>query len=355
MISAIVLTVVMFLSYYLMGSVFVKKERGTPAVLLAGFLSQLALFELLTLPAIAFGFSMRFYWIMMFLVIIAFCVVSAMRSKRGVVYPASDFCNRAISSVKRTITFKMGTEDFLMLFAILMVAALTAALVFGTHLDDDDAFYVATATTSVDTDSIFRYNPYTGDLYKELPSRYVLSPWPLYGAFWAYTLGMRPVVVFHTVFPTVLIPMAFLAMYLLGRVIWRDDPDSRIKSYGFIIALSFLHIFSAFSTWSVGMRLLIRVWQGKIVLASVILPAIFVLMLEDWDSTRVTKRMFMLTLITLTAGCFVSSMGVVLAPLTLGCLAVSRFIMKRDIFYELMLVPCCIVDVLLGCIYLVIK
>ena len=37
-------------------------------------------------------------------------------------------------------------------------------------------FYVGTATTAVETDSLYAYNPYTGAAYNVLPSRYILSP-----------------------------------------------------------------------------------------------------------------------------------------------------------------------------------
>ncbi len=249
----------------------------------------------------------------------------------------------------------MGMEDFLLLFAIVMIGFQTAALVFGIHTDDDDALYVATATTAIDMDSLYVINPYTGAEYAELPARYVLSPWPMFGAVWAFATTIRPVIVFHTVFPAVLIPMAYLAMYILGKVIWQDDEACRMKTYAFLVALSFLHIFSAFSTWSMGMRLLIRVWQGKIVLASLILMILFALMLHEWDSEKVTRRMGLYLIITMIAGCFVSSMGVLLTGATLGCLIVARFILTKNIRYCLTLLPCFLPNVVLGGIYLLIK
>ena len=69
------------------------------------------------------------------------------------------------------------------------------------HMDEDDAFYVGTATTAVETDTLYAYNPYTGAAYNVLPSRYILSPFP---AFLAVTSrlcgGLHPAIVAHTVF-----------------------------------------------------------------------------------------------------------------------------------------------------------
>ena len=355
MIRVVFCVAAMMLSYYLTGALIIDKKRGTPAILLGGFLAQLAVFEVLTLISIVAGFSMQIYGTIMLVAMVAICMAAMLKYKNELGSPADDFCDRLLSSAKRAVTFKLSPEDFLMLFAILLVALQTAALVAGIHTDDDDSFYVATATTAIDTNTMYEYSPYTGALYDELPARYILSPWSMYGAFWAFVMGMRPAVVFHTAFPAVLIPMAYISMYLLGRAIWKDDAHSRIKSYGFIVALSFLHVFSAFSTWSMGMRLLIRVWQGKIVLASVILPVIFTLMLKDWESERVSRPMLFYVFVTMTAACFVSSMGILLAPLTLGCLALTRIILKREIKYELMLIPGVGIDVILGLIYMGIK
>ena len=68
----------------------------------------------------------------------------------------------------------METSVYFWIAAVLIIFQLAVAS-FLAHMDADDAFYVATATTSVHTDTIFSINPYTGYAYAHLPSRYVLS------------------------------------------------------------------------------------------------------------------------------------------------------------------------------------
>ena len=60
---------------------------------------------------------------------------------------------------------------------ILILFQLVVVVLYA-HMDEDDAFYVGTATTAVETDSLYAYNPYTGAAYNVLPSRYILSPFP---------------------------------------------------------------------------------------------------------------------------------------------------------------------------------
>ena len=64
--------------------------------------------------------------------------------------------------------------------AVLIIVLQAAVLAVGQHVDDDDSFYVGAAAAAVETDSMFEVDPYTGETYDELPSRYVLSPFPVF-------------------------------------------------------------------------------------------------------------------------------------------------------------------------------
>lgn len=92
--------------------------------------------------------------------------------------------------------------------------------VYYAHMDADDAFYVATATTSVHTDSIFAYNPYSGVEYAVLPRRYVLSPFPvLLAVISQLSGGLHPAVTAHTIYPVVFLLAAYLVYHQFGRTV----------------------------------------------------------------------------------------------------------------------------------------
>ena len=96
-------------------------------------------------------------------------------------------------------------------------------------MDDDDAFYVATATTSVDTDTLYQIEPYTGNVYGNFPARYVLSPFPMLAAVISRCTGIRPAVVCHTVYPFFLIPLAYGVYALLAEKVFdRCFPDTAV-------------------------------------------------------------------------------------------------------------------------------
>lgn len=86
------------------------------------------------------------------------------------------------------------------------------------HMDADDCFYVATATTDVYTDTIFEVDSYTGTAYRALPRRYVLSPFPVFLAVVSQLSGrLHPAVMAHMVFPAVFLSMAYMVQAVLAK------------------------------------------------------------------------------------------------------------------------------------------
>ena len=340
---------------YLIGALFVETERGLLVTLAFGFLGVLGIWEVITLPSIYMQTSLTALSVCVMSVVTAVSVVSILRKKAALLLPWQRCFRDWTGRLKRFFTLKADFSDVLALMALGIVLLQAVLLVIGVHYDDDDAFYVATATTAVDTDTIYRYSPFTGAEYSHLPARYVLSPWSMLPAVLSRIFSVRPIIIFHTILPLIIIPLSYGVIWVLGRVIWRSDDHRSEKSWGFVIAVSFLQIFGAFSTWSVGMRLLIRPWQGKTVLASVVIPLLMAMFIYDWRSEKLSRRMGFCFFITMLGGCFLSSMGIALSLIALGSMALTKMIVTRRIGYALWLVPCCIPNVILGVIYLLIR
>ncbi len=185
---------------------------------------------------------------------------------------------------------------------------------FYMHIDQDDAFYIGTASTDLKTNSIYRYDPYTGYEYKLLPSRYVLSPFPVYLSFISRLIGMHPLSVAHTLFPIVFISMSYMAYYLIGGELLGDS--KRDKGV-FLLFISLIQMCSFYSVYTQGTFLLLRIWQGKSILANLILPMIFYLAIRTFREMGQKKEWVML-FCYMGAASFVSSMGIMLAPIELG-------------------------------------
>lgn len=244
---------------------------------------------------------------------------------------------------------KIHRPDALLVILIALIIFQTLMLGIGTHMDDDDAFYVATATTSVDTDTLYQFEPYTGDAYYRFPARYVLSPFPMLAAVISRCTGVRPAVVCHTVYPFFFIPIAYFVYSLLAEKLFDGKKEEKRL---FLIGVSLIQLYSGFSSLTVGKFLLIRIWQGKAILAAVILPYLLYFALEYGCREYLKMREWMLLSCVMVAGCFVSSMGIMLAAIEVGVLSLICVMRYKNIRFLLQAALSNGLNLLLAVIYL---
>lgn len=215
----------------------------------------------------------------------------------------------------------------------------------------DDAFYVAAATTSIATNSIFAYNPYTGTLYDKLPSRYVLSPFYAFNAVVSKATDTHPAIMAHMMFMILFLLVAYAVYGLIGRALFSQDME---KTGYFMLLLSCMNIFAAYSERTSGLFLLIRLWQGKAVLAGILLP--FILYLAIRIFMMEGKRADWVLLFLLMSGCcMVSSMGIMLGAIMLGVLGILFAWKNKSLRVLIYAAICCLPNLLCAGIYLVIK
>lgn len=235
--------------------------------------------------------------------------------------------------------------------AVILIALQVGMCVLMAHMDADDSFYVASATTNVYTDSVFSVNAYTGLPYRRLPKRYTLSQFPAFlSVISQLSKGLHPAIIAHAIYPAVFLPMAYGVQNCLAKKWFHGNKRSQ-GMYLFFAAC--LTSFSAYSTHSVGMVQMVRIWQGKALLASVLLPLLFyfcisVILEKDGEYPWIFLSM------TNLACCLLSSMGILLAPLMTGCFLAVSLIMHRDPRRILKGAASCLPSLILGIVYLVV-
>lgn len=150
-----------------------KRTKKITELLMGGMILFFFLFEILALCAVFFRWKFHtLYWLVLGISVVLF-VSSIVQNW--------DFIMRLIRFKKQETKKQKGSRLWYLPAVVLIVVQMYAGI-FYTHIDDDDAFYVATASTTLETDTVFQYNAYTGDEYESLPSRYVLSPFPIFEA-----------------------------------------------------------------------------------------------------------------------------------------------------------------------------
>lgn len=317
-----------------LGSAWVK-QKNVSSLLVAGMIELLAIFEVVSLVCILLKTSLRTLIL---------------------VYGVAVFISYIISwtcNWKKILKLflKKGKITLIEVAIIGLILFQVAMLTFMTHTDDDDAMYVGEAVTTVQTDSLKQVDPYTGEIADGYNYRYLMSPFPIFNALLSKVAGIHPAIMAHTVFPILFIPIAYCVYSLIGERLFEKNERKRDL---FLVFVNIFNICSYYSVYPASVFMLVRIWQGKAILASVILPLLFYLCLS-LSEKNMTKRDFIRIFTTLVAGIMLSSMGVILGAILVGCFGITYLIIEKSWKKFLILGICCMPNVLASIVYILFR
>ena len=316
-----------------------KKDYTFGESFLAGIIFMFALAEILILPAIYRKLSLHF-------VTTVFAVIMG----AAAVYGLWELRKDAKAHIRR-IRRELPQVSFWMWIAATAILVQILIAVVYAHMDADDAFYVAQATSGVQTDTIFEIIPYTGQKYYGIASRYILSPFPVFLAVVSQlSAGLHPAIMAHMIFPAVFLPVVYSVQYLLGKKWFPGDKRAQ-GMYLFLTAC--ICSFSAYSVYNSGSFQMIRIWQGKALLASAFLPLLLYICQSVLMEKKPEYPWVLLAMADLSC-CLLSSMGIILGTMMLGVFLLLCLVIRRDWRAFLKGIICCIPSLVLGVFYILI-
>lgn len=324
------------------GAWFIRKNNtyAFGECFLNGYLFLFASSEILILPMLFMGLPLHFLVIVYAVVQLAVAVAGGCKIYKN----RKSILGQVWSGMKKTSPFLWT--------AIIIIGIQVYFVVMYAHMDADDSFYVGAASTAVYTDTIFSVNPYTGAAISSLPSRYVLSPFPVFLAVISQLcIGLHPAIVAHMIFPAVFFLMAYLSVFRIGKRWFEHDKDAQGI---FLILIAVLNWFAAYSIYNTGNFQMIRIWQGKALLAAALLPMTFSLCQSLFLEKQQEYSWIQLGMANL-ASCLLSSMGVILSPLMIGCFGIVSLVRYQDFKKIPAGILCCLPSIILGIVYLFIK
>ena len=317
---------------------FSKKENDNILLgIVIGYIYSFMTYELLAVPMIfsrASFSNLTSVWKLLMIVSLIMCFLLELRNIFKIIK----------NNIKR---FKKAPKNLLIVLIILVGIQAFMGFAF-MHEDYDDSNFVVKATVAYDTDTLYKYDD-KGLEYEILPSRQVLSPFPIFTATTAKILNIHPAIVAHTVFPPVFIILAYIIYFLIGEALFKDDAKMK---YIFTIILSFIYVFGAYSAWSNFVFLLYRVWQGKALIANIFIPFIWLLFLKYLHND---DFYWFVLFITLWAADLTSSMGLFVPSIAVGVLSIIYGLTQKDKRYISRMLICFIPTLVYGLIYLKIK
>lgn len=327
------------LSGLLPASLLPAGKRRLPRILLAGYLSSFALFELIGLPVLIWTPGGDFK-----LLVLLFTAADLVWIVAGF------FCCKKSGGIRLPGMFRERKPDadaavFWLIFVCLLGFQLWMAYTRASF-DGDDAYYVAQTLQTWQTDTMYYYVPYTG-FTTVLDGRHAMALMPMWIAYVARLCGTHSTIVTHSMIPLVLIPLTDVCLYQAAVELTGGKASEKRRQLlpAMMIVLAMLQIFGNTSIYTPETFLLMRTWQGKSLFANVLLPVAVILLLQLSRQEEEEKRwcIGMLVFLNLAAGFATSLAPILISGVLLGAGFVIALVRRKGkIFWVLLLtcIPC---------------
>lgn len=367
------------------------EKRRIDYIYLAGFLTQLAVFQIIAVPVMikdAYGMALLVSLTTGVLAAlsaagVALAVLDGRKGKgagakapagdgpqsaeakgrgrqRGGGNPAADF----FYSAKRFVrSLSMECRLFWLLALAAVVFQMYMAFSYASF-DGDDSYYVVQSVLADQTGVLNRIRPYTG-LSTDLDIRHALATLPLWEAYVARMTGIHAAIVAHSLLPLVLIPLTYLCYFEIGRKLLGAK---NIRLPVFMVLVSIMQIWGNTSIYTNATFFLTRTWQGKSVLANLVLLAQLWLLLEIFDERvygrkagsppakrsgkkRAVKcgsrsNFWGLIVVNNVVSAMMTSMGAFLAAMFLGIAGLAAAVRHRRLSVLVKAAACCVPNVI---------
>lgn len=299
---------------------FMSKEKNNILYsILIGYFTEFAIYQLFTIPFTFLGRSFNSLYYTCLAIFLLLCLISIIINRKefkNIVFKIRDNIKRA--------------PKILSLISIILIGIQCFVVFNYMHVDEDDSNFVAKATISLQTNTLYVYND-IGTVNKIFPVRYIFSPFPVYTAAVAKFTGYHPMAIAHTIFPVIFSILIYINFYLLGTKLFNNRKK---ESLLFLIFINLIYIFGNFSVYTNFTFALVRLWQGKAILGNLIIPALIVI--YDSFIQGETKLPYWISVfITMWASCLVSTMGFALAPIMIASLTIIYWLRAINISWPI--------------------
>lgn len=315
-----------------------------------GFILSMAIFQLVAVPVIvlkANDFP---------LIVTIYSVVTALTSLTGVVLGIADIRKSGSVLKKRSLNNSPVSKDeiILWIFAIVLIAFQMVMFVCMQSFDGDDAYYVVESLLTYETDTLYTIKPYTG-LTTSIDLRHALAAMPVWIAYIGRVSGIHSTIIAHSVIGIILIPVVYMIYYQCARILIIKD---RKKTPIMLIFISIMYIFGNTSIYTSATFMLTRTWQGKAMLANMVMITIIWLLLALFETDGLDKENRIGYWICLVAVNIVAAMcstaSVFLVAMLIGISGLVLSILKRDIQILLKLIITSVPLVMYAAMYMLI-
>ncbi len=334
----------------------IKEKEPFPRFLWAWLLGSFfswALFQLVCVPLIFMRQKLSLaiiLWLSLLLLLTLFFLFLKNR-KKDLQQEKTAFLSlkNPVVSLKKLGSFEKLCLLLLLLAGILIIGFQCYHYIFMMHTDADDSRFVASAVDAVRLDYMLLATPATGEytvIYQDI-LKDAVSPWMMYLAALCKLFFIHPAIAAHTILPSYFLLMGYAIYFLIGLEL---NEHNYLKALFFVDFAALILLFYGGSSHTMGSVILVRIWQGKAILAAIMIPfflAYFIRIYQDMNNRR---QLWGLLLLDLSA-CLLSGMGIFFAGFLIGGLGLTEMLMSRKWSH----LPIYVISCLPSVIYCVLK
>ncbi|MCR4591309.1 MAG: hypothetical protein K5668_10880 [Lachnospiraceae bacterium] len=318
-IIGILAAVINLIIYFIFGSLitgcFNKHRFSATLSVISGFFLYFTLFELVCIPCVVKIKPLHFLAHIWVGAIIAVVIISAVINHKKWL----GLLGESVSFIKERPLF--------CLFCLVFISVETFIIVHCYQFTLDAAFYVGTANTSLTTDTINIYNPYTGMWQDHFEMRYFFANYAINDAVMSYITGLHPLIWTKTVMEIQVVILVNLVMYRMGRALFKGD---LYKTGLFMFFAGFMSFF--YSTIFTAQEFFVtRTYEGKTLLGSLVIPLVFMVYIKFLEDHRDPRYWWLLLLMSI-GSLVLSNSASMLFPAALLIFMLPLFIIKKDGF-----------------------
>ncbi len=236
------------------------------------------------------------------------------------------------------------------LIVFVLVAFQMAHAILYQYYDGDDSYYIATAVLADGFDSMYLRDTYTGYIYP-LDARHAFSPAPIYQAWLSRLSGVSPASVAHTGLASIWLMFMYCIYGQIGnRLLW----NRRTYRPVFMILIIIWYTFGNISIYTSETFAMTRTWQGKGLMAGMVLPALFMCLIY-LAQENVSNGMWMLFGFVCLSAVFATSVSFMLIPTIVGTASILIGAKKKSLWFAAKMFVCCVPCLLLAGCYVLVK
>lgn len=331
-------------------------DKGVINCYATGFLSLMALCELIAVPCALFKASFTLVIILFFLAIAGIIALGLI--KKSIVQAINI---GKLKQIKKTY----GIAEYITLAAMVILWGL---IIFNSLrmyvIDQDDSRFVVTAADMIRTNTLFLSDPNTGVVYDTWSygidvSKDLVAPHAVFCAILSRVTLSEVTLFMHSFYPVFLYILALSIYYNIASELMEGSELLKTVTHKVAYKYLFLTLIALFCIFQYSTRntreavFLVRLWQGKAILAGIIIPALFLILYRIYRTSK--RDDFCLLYIASLAGCLTSSMATLIIPFMIGIYGLVYGFAKKSLKTTIVVWGSAVVPILLALLSLYIR